>query len=91
MARHTQYYYIVAHGVNSGTYLLGPYFSEKECRSQAFLKLTGKTDVRDWEIQTFPSRDLSEANRMYKLQRTSTTGTMQEAMSNVRHIIPKNW
>ena len=75
------YYYIIIHGENGKDFLDGPYYSEREAREQGFLKLKGVP----FEVAQYNTRDLTEANRMFRHERLEKTGDIYGATKPVRH------
>lgn len=75
------WFYIVIHDVEGNDYLDGPYITEREAREKGFLKLKGVL----FDIATYTTHDLSEANRRFKHERLEKTGDIRKAVRPVRH------
>jgi len=75
--------YIVVHDVDGKDYLLGPYSSEKEAREKGFISLKGNV----FDLKTYNTHDLSEANRRFKMERLEQSGDIRSAVKPVGHII----
>ena len=75
------YYYIIIHGEDGKDFLDGAYHSEREAREKGFLKLKGVS----FEVKSYPTHDLTEANRMFRHERLEATGDIYAATSRVKH------
>jgi len=85
------WWYIIARDVDGNDYLDGPHgmgiIGEKKAREVGFLTLASKGITFD--VKSFPTRDESEATRMFRHQRLMESGDIRKAVQRVRHTIPQ--
>jgi hypothetical protein len=83
--RRQPYFYIVIYGVDGHDYLISGGESEQEAREKAIKLLKGSP----YEIKSYNTTDIDEANRQFKHDRLMKSGDIRYAVKPVRHSIPE--
>ena len=83
--RGVPYYYIVVYGVDGHDFLISGGRSETEAREKAIQTLKGQP----YEVISFNTVDIDEANRQFKHDRLMKSGDIHYAVKPVRHNVPK--
>lgn len=79
------YFYIVIYGVDGHDYLISGGRNEQEAREKAIRSLKGQS----YEIISYNTTDIDEANRQFKHDRLTKSGDIRYAVKPVRHSAPE--
>lgn len=78
------YFYIVIYGVDGHDYLISGGVTEQEAREKAISVLKGNP----YEVISYNTSDIDEANRQFKHDRLMKSGDIRYAVKPVRHKVP---
>ena len=78
------YFYIVIYGVDGHDYLISGGKTEQEAREKAIQSLQGNP----YEVISYNTTNIDEANRQFKHDRLMKSGDIRYAVKPVKHNLP---
>lgn len=79
------YWYIVIYGIDGHDYLISGGETEIEAREKAIQVLKGQP----YELKSYNTTNIDEANRQFKHDRLMKSGDIHYAVRPVRHKVPE--